>query len=158
MISLSCMSLRHNLSRCNDPYMMMINCVIACHKYMYICVYSCTSDPSLTLSNMTSALDSLPNTLWEEFGGGVDVPQSKVDEIHSQFNNDGERKKEVFRVYVAEHPYPTWRHVSYVLYVLGEDNQQYHSVLEQVQSMFPTGECLLFSSHFSPSVLFVFPF
>ena len=120
---------------------------------MYICVYSCTSDPSLTLSNMTSALDSLPDTLWEEFGQLVNVPQSKLDKIRSQFNNDGERKKEVFRVYVAEHPYPTWRHVSFILYVMGEVNQQCHSVLERVQSMFPTGECVSFSSHLSLSLL-----
>ena len=102
-----------------------------------------TSDPSLTLSNMMSALDSLPDTEWKRFGREVDVPESKLDKIRSQFNSDGERKEEVFRVYQTGHLCPTWEQVSEVLYVLGDDdNEQYHSALDRLQSMFPTGECV----------------
>ena len=113
--------------------------------YVHIHVHvhsSHTSDPSLTLSNMMSALDSLPDTEWETFGREVDVPESKLDKIHSQFTSDGERKEEVFRIYLAEHPCPTWEQVSEVLYNRGYDNQQWHSVLDRLQSMFPTGECV----------------
>ena len=104
-----------------------------------------TSDPSLTLSNMMSALDSLPGTEWGKFGWAVDMPESMLDKIRSQFTSDGERKEEVFRVYLTEHPCPTWEQVSYALYLLGNNNQQYHNVLDRLQSMFPTGECVFLS-------------
>ena len=75
----------------------------------------------------------------------MNVPESKLDTIRCQFTSDGKRKEEVFRVYLAEHPCPTWELVSEVLYLLGYDNEQYHSVLDRLQSMFPTGECVSLS-------------
>ena len=98
------------------------------------------SDPSLTLSNMGSALDSLPDTEWQQFGLVVNMPLSKLDKIRSQFNSDGKRKEEVFRIFLTEHPCPTWEQVSVAIYNLGDDNEQCHSVLARLQSMFPTGE------------------
>ena len=97
-------------------------------------------DPSLTLSNMRSALDSLPDTEWQQFGLVVHMPLSKLDKIRSQFNSDEERKEEVFRVFLTEHPCPTWEQVSVAVYNLGDDNEQCHNVLARLQSMFPTGE------------------
>ena len=70
---------------------------------------------------------------------GINVPDSKLEEIESQFSTDGERKAAVFNVYLTEHPQPTWDHVSDILYQLSDG--QYHSVLDRLQSMFPTGEC-----------------
>ena len=67
------------------------------------------------------------------------MPSSKRDEIQSQFSIDGERKAAVFNVYSTEHPQPTWEHVSDCLYQLSDG--KYHSVLDRLQSMFPTGEC-----------------
>ena len=98
------------------------------------------TDISLTLSNLTSALDSLPDTLWKDFGLGMDVPWFIVDKIKSQLSSDKERKAEVLRVISTEHPHLTWEHVSDVLYRLG--GGEYHHVLERVQSLFPTGEHL----------------
>ena len=66
------------------------------------------------------------------------MPSSKRDKIQSQFSTDGERKAAVFSVYLTEHPQPTWDHVSDALYRFS--NGQYHSVLDRLQSMFPTGE------------------
>ena len=88
---------------------------------------------------MQSALDTLPDVEWEHFGCNINVPYSKLDEIQSQFSTDGERKAAVFSVYLTEHPQPTWDHVSDVLYQ--HSDGQYHSVLDRLQSMFPTGEC-----------------
>ena len=88
---------------------------------------------------MQSALDTLPDTEWKGFGIDIDVPQLKLNEIQSQFSTDGERKAAVFSVYLTEHPQPTWDHVSDALYQFGDG--QYHSVLDRLQSMFPTGEC-----------------
>ena len=67
-----------------------------------------------------------------------DVPGSKL-KIDSQFSTDREKKAAVFSVYLTEHPQPTWDHVSDMLYQLR--GVQYHSVLDRLQSMFPTGEC-----------------
>ena len=102
-------------------------------------VLSIPTDSSLNLRNMQSALDTLPDTQWRQFGEQINVPDSKLSEIQFQFSTDGERKAAVFNVYLTEHPQPTWDHVSDVLYQLRRG--QYHSVLDRLQSMFPTGEC-----------------
>ncbi|CAI8033890.1 hypothetical protein GBAR_LOCUS19112 [Geodia barretti] len=95
-----------------------------------------THDISLTLSNLTSALDSLPDTLWRDFGLGMRVPESILDKIKSQLSSDKKRKAELLRVISTEHPHLTWEHVSDALYWLR--GGQYHHVLERVQSLFPT--------------------
>ncbi|CAI8005533.1 hypothetical protein GBAR_LOCUS4296, partial [Geodia barretti] len=92
---------------------------------------------SLTLSNLTPALDSLPDTLWWDFGIRMDVPWSMLNKIRSQLSSDKERKAEVLRVISTEHPHLTWEHVSDALYRL--EDGKYHHVLERVQSLFPTG-------------------
>ncbi|CAI8047445.1 hypothetical protein GBAR_LOCUS26218 [Geodia barretti] len=96
-----------------------------------------THDISLTLSNLTSALDSLPDKLWTEFGWEMDVLDSILSKIRSQLSSDKERKAELLRVISTEHPHLTWEHVSDALYRLGYG--EYHHVLERVQSLFPTG-------------------
>ena len=70
----------------------------------------------------------------------MDVPESTLDKIKSQFQTDRERKTEVLRVISTEHPQPTWEQVADTLYWM-----EYHSVLERVQSLFPTGEPLSLS-------------
>ena len=66
------------------------------------------------------------------------MPPSTMDKIQSKFHSNKERKAAVIRVYLIEHPHPTWEHVSDALYQLKDG--QYHSVLERLQSLFPTGE------------------
>ena len=68
------------------------------------------------------------------------MPRSTLDKIESQFHTDRERKTEVLRVCSTEHPQPTWEQVSDALYRLSSGG--YHSVLERMQSQFPTGEYL----------------
>ena len=101
------------------------------------------TDPSLTLSNLTSALDSLPDIQWQLFGVEMDVPGSTLDDMESQFQTDRERKIEVLRVISTEHPQPTWEQVADVLYQMKDG--ECHSVLERMQSQFPTGEPLSLS-------------
>ena len=74
------------------------------------------SDPRLTPSNMSTAL---PADKWEEFGAVLYVPESKRDQIMSQFTSDEERKDEVIRIYHAQHAHPSWEHVSDILYKCG---------------------------------------
>ena len=68
----------------------------------------------------------------------MNVPPSTLDKIESEFHSHKERKAAVIRVYLIEHPHPTWEHVSDAIYQL--NGGQYHSVLERLQSLFPTGE------------------
>ena len=91
---------------------------------------------------MTTALDTLPADKWEVFGATLEVPNSKLDQIMSQFTSDEERKDEVIRIYHTQHPHPSWEHVSDALYGCGAEyeDQQFHNVLDRLQSMFPTGE------------------
>ena len=91
---------------------------------------------------MTAALDTLPRHKWWDFGVKLEVPKSKLNQIESQFISDEERKDEGIRIHHTQHPHPTWEHVSDVLYLCGGfyDDQQYHNVLDRLQSMFPTGE------------------
>ena len=66
---------------------------------------------------------------------------------------DGEEKTDVLIKYSDEHPQPTWEHVSDVLYRMREG--EYHSVLDRLQSLFPTGEYLSvpqYSSHTLPLI------
>ena len=65
----------------------------------------------------------------------MDVPRSIRNKIQSQFHTDSERKTEVLRVISTERPHLTWEHVADALY-----RMQCNSVLERLQTMFPTGE------------------
>ena len=91
---------------------------------------------------MTTALDTLPADKWDQFGAALDVPQSKRDQIRSHFTSDNERKNEVITIYHTQHPHPSWEHVSDALYECGAEyeDQQFHNILDRLQSMFPTGE------------------
>ena len=81
---------------------------------------------------MRAALDTLLADKWEEFGDGLDVPQSKLNQIKSQFTSDEERRDELIRIYPTQHPHPTWELVSDALYNCGIvfADQQFHSVLD----------------------------
>ena len=96
------------------------------------------TDSKLDFSNLTLALDSLPASEWHKFGNFINVPWSKREEIKSEFDSDEKKKTALLRVYLTEHPQPTWEDVSDALYRFKDGH--YHSVLERLQSMFPTGE------------------
>ena len=76
----------------------------------------------------------------------MNVPEPMQNEIESQFHSEEERKTAVLRVCLADHPKPTWELVSDVVY-----RMRYHSVLERMQSLFPTGEHLSVSHISIPS-------
>ena len=118
----------------------MNSCVSSHHeKTKYVLI---PTDPSLTPSNLTSALDSLPDRLWKDFGKVIDVPQSTLDKIQSQYHTDGERKIALLRVYAKEHPEPTWERVSDALYRCKMGDKECHRTLDILQSKYPTGESL----------------
>ena len=93
--------------------------------------------PQIRASNFMLALDSLPAQKWRSFGVHLDIPESTLNKIESEFHSDNERKEAVVRVYLIEHPQPTWEHESDVIYLMRDE--QYSRILERMQSMFPTG-------------------
>ena len=100
---------------------------------------SCTNtEPSLTPHNLTTALDTLPDDVWDDFGLWIDVPDSKMDNIKSHYSSDGERKSALLHTYLTSHPAPSWQHITDALYRC--DEGKHHAVLERVQRMFPTGD------------------
>ena len=71
-------------------------------------------DPSLTPGNILQATRHIP--LWRSRDSNLylDMPESQHDEIASKF--DGEQAKlELFKAWLAGHPYPTWEDVRYLL-------------------------------------------
>ena len=122
----------------------------------YVCIHVCnvhviftyvlnedTKDPSFTPPNLISALDELPDKLWNDFGKEVNVSESILHNIEHQFHTDGERKAELLRVCVTEHPEPTWERVSDALYRCKMGDEECHRTLDILQSKFPTGEPLI---------------
>ena len=75
------------------------------------------------------------------------MPESTLNKIQSQFHTGREKKTAVLRVYSTNHPQPTWEHVSDALYMMKEG--EYHSVLDRLRSLFPTGEYLSVTQHSS---------
>ena len=113
-----------------------------CSEYCCVCVHlSSNTESSLGLHNLNTALETLPDEGWRDFGWwGLNVPLSKCNEIRSQYSSDGERKSALLQTYLTSHPAPSWQHVAEALYRCGYLKQVHHTVLERVQRMFPTGK------------------
>ena len=104
------------------------------HNY----VLGISPDSSLNLDNLTAALAPLPAVKWYGAGLCMNVPDSRRDQIWSSFATDEERKTELLKVFLSEHPQPSWNYLSYTFYHLGGGGE-YHAVLESIQSVSPTG-------------------
>ena len=73
----------------------------------------------------------------------MDVPESILyRRIRDKFHTEGEKKAELLRVCVTEHPEPTWERVSDALYKCNGGIEECHRTLDILQSKFPTGESL----------------
>ena len=88
---------------------------------MVIC--SPPTDSTLTLSRLTSLLDSVHN--WDRFYVWLDTPVSKYNDIIKQHSNVTKRNKALCEFYLTNHPAPSWRHIAQGLYGARE-----HEVLE----------------------------
>jgi hypothetical protein len=79
---------------------------------------SYSSEEEKRVAGLQYCLQTVPSTLWRDFGLEMDVPGSIRNKIESQLSQSKERKAEVLRVISTEHPHLTWDHVSDVLYQL----------------------------------------
>ena len=107
-------------------------------------------EPSLTLDHLTSALERLAEYGdWGLLGYHMNIPPSKVDHIRAQFQSYKHCMEECLKEFLKSHPAPSWWVVAEALYMMGwyKDNPAYHTALERVVSMYPTGECVVMSIH-----------
>ena len=105
---------------------------------------------SLTLDHLTSALEGLAEDEdWKPLARCMNIPRSKIEHIKTQFQNNKHRKEESLKEFLKSHPDPSWWVVGEALYLMGGyiDNPAYHTALERVVSMYPTGECVVMSIH-----------
>ena len=79
----------------------------------------------------------------------MNIPRSKRELIGTQFQTYKHRKEESLKEFLKSHPAPSWWVVGEALYLIGGyiDNPAYHTALERVVSMYPTGECVVMSIH-----------
>ena len=100
---------------------------------------TCTNtESSLNLHNLNTALETLPDEEWDDFGMWMNVPGSQRTKIRSQYSTKRERKSALLHTYLTSYPAPSWQHVADILYRCGWG--KFHAVLEKVQTMFPTGK------------------
>ena len=89
-------------------------------------------EPSLTLGNLTSVLDSVQDL--DYVATWLQIPSSKQDELKQQY--DRREVKRGYTVYfVTQHPSPSWMIVALALLVTRE-----HGALEVVQKLYLKGE------------------
>lgn len=108
--------------------------------------------PHMSLSELTYTLALLPAEEWEDVGGRMNVPEPRLRMIMSEFQSNEERKAEVLRVYVTEHPQLTWEHVSDAVYHL--KNGEHHTVLDRLQPILLTGDLSVLAILSVPPMLF----
>ena len=82
------------------------------------------TDPSLNLTNLTKLLEDVED--WKRVGAFLGIPYS-VRDIRKH-------KEACWEWYLNNHPFPSWRYIAYILYMLDE-----HEVLEVLKSQYLKG-------------------
>ena len=65
----------------------------------------------------------------------MDIPESKLNMIKQQHSSDLQRSRECGRVYLTDHPSPTWQLVAYALH-----QEDHIEELQVVQRNYLKGE------------------
>ena len=88
----------------------------------------------------------MEDSLWLVFGDYVNIPESELDRISSQYSSVRECKRAVIDLFISKHPAPSWTLVAHTLYKMGglsgDDGDAGVSCLESLddlQQLFPTG-------------------
>ena len=104
---------------------------------------------SISSKNLSIVLDIIKDHLWKEFGRCVNIPESELDRIWSQYSSVRERKHAVIDLFISQHPAPSWTLVAHALYEIGGRYGNSVSCLKSLdllQQLFPTGT--LYILHF----------
>ena len=124
-----------------------------------VCVFS---ESSLISKNLSTVLDIMKDSLWYWFGVYVNIPESELERIESQYSSDRERKHAVIDLFISKHPAPSWTLVAHTLYMMGGRLYGDGAVsclksLDLLQQLFPTGTIYtLYILHSVYTILSVF--
>ena len=98
---------------------------------------SVLSESTLTPTNLCNALEEVKN--WEGLGEWLNIPYSKLQQIAEQHRDSAEAKEEMLKVFLAQHPAPSWATVTEALYRMGPYEEKSHHVLQEVRRLYGTG-------------------
>ena len=101
----------------------------------------------------------MDDILWYEFGRYVNIPESELDMIMSQYSSDDrECKHAVIDLFISKHPAPSWTLIAHTLYELGrlyvgdvDVGVSCLKSLDLLQQLFPTG---IYCTYFTLCILY----
>ena len=74
------------------------------------------TDLTITTEKVTELFSTTNDVMFVDLVGfNLGLPQSKRDDIKSNFHSAAQRRDTYIDVYVNDHPYPSWRHISNAL-------------------------------------------
>ena len=125
-------------------YYVLMMCFLSSLLSLSLCVFS---ESSLTSKNLSTVLDIMEDWLWALFGGCVNIPESEMDRIRSQYSSDDRKcKHAVIDLFISKHPAPSWTLVAHTLYKMGggrlyggDGDVSCLKSLDLLQQLFPTG-------------------
>ena len=77
---------------------------------------------------------------WDDVGWGMDMPEATVNTIRSSGGDDSQHRRRCWKIYLSDHPAPSWKHVADALYRPSFYKQEYLEELEVVQKKYLRGE------------------
>ena len=70
----------------------------------------------------------------------MDIPEATMDTIRSSSGDDSQHRRRCWKVYLSDHPAPSWKQVAEALYAPDFDKQECLEELEVVQKKYLRGE------------------
>ena len=135
--------------------LMMMMCFLS--SLLSLCVFS---ESSLISKNLSTVLDIMVDGLWSVFGACVNIPESELSRIRSQYSSNRECKHAVIDLFISKHPAPSWTLVAHTLYMMGGmyvGDVRCLKSLDLLQQLFPTGTIYtLYILHSVYTILSVF--
>ena len=86
------------------------------------------------MENLFELLETIGD---ENIGNWLDLPQSEVDEIETNYNSPFQRREAYLDLYATHHPCPSWKQVAKSLRSIGLFRQA-----DEVESTFVQGTCI----------------
>ena len=77
-------------------------------------------DSTLTLTNLLTALEEVPDEQWENLNDWLGVPKSVQDKIDEQCSDIVHYKRESLQHWLRNKPLPSWKCIAWALFVIGQ--------------------------------------
>ena len=73
------------------------------------------TDLTITTEKLVELFELMRDRYLDYFGGRLDLPQSKRDEIRRNYLRPSQRREATLDFYATDHPCPSWRKIAEVL-------------------------------------------